>query len=153
MDQIGPHRLWVGHAGDGRNYEQLFAIGIEAVVQVAIEEEPLVVPRELVYLRFPVVDGGGNRTQVLRSAVTAVSTLIVDQIPTLVCCGAGMSRSPAIAAAGLAFAYRISPESCLNEVARYRRGDVSAGFWSEILEILTLLSSDFERFSHGKTSG
>ncbi len=136
MNQIHPHRLWIGHAGDSRNYPHLLEMGIEAIIQVAIEELPLQPPRELVYMRFPLADGGGQ-AELLNLAITAVASLIASRVPTLISCAAGMSRSPAIAAAALAVANRSTPESSLREVARYRRADVSPGLWSEILEVLS----------------
>ena len=144
MDQISPHRLWIGHAGDSRNYLQLLESGIEAVVQVALEELPLQPPRELVYLRFPLSDGGCNPAELIHLAIIAVANLIQARVPTLICCAAGMSRSPAIAAAALAVANRQTPESSLGHVVRYRRADVSPGLWSEILEVLSSRAGGLE---------
>ena len=139
MDQILPHQLWVGHAGDGRNSTQLLTCGIKSIVQVAFEDPPLAPPRELVYLRFPLIDGGGNKVHMLKLTIVSVASLVEYGVPTLICCGSGMSRSPAIAAAALAVANRKSPESCLHEVIRSRRGDVSPGLWSEIVVALCSL--------------
>jgi protein-tyrosine phosphatase len=136
MDQIPPHRLWIGHAGESRNYSHLLESGIKAVVQVALEELPLQPPRELVYLRFPLSDGGCNHAELIHLAIIATANLIQSRVPTLICCAAGMSRSPAIAAAALSVANRETPESSLSHVVRYRRADVSPGLWSEILEVL-----------------
>lgn len=137
MDQIPPHRLWIGHAGDSRNYSQLLESGIKAVVQLALEELPLQPPRDFTYLRFPLVDGDCNAAGLIDLAILAVATLIKSRVPTLVCCAAGMSRSPAIAAGALAVATQETPESSLIHVAQYRRADVSPGLWSQILEALT----------------
>ena len=41
MKKIEPYRLWLGHAGDGRDIARIVDTGIEAVVQLA-EEEPLI---------------------------------------------------------------------------------------------------------------
>src|SRR5258708_1657799 len=84
--------------------------GLEAVVRRAGEDPPLQPPRELIYCRFPLLDGSGNRGELLSVAVRTVGTLLERKLPTLVCCGAGMSRSPAIAAAALAFLNEESPE-------------------------------------------
>jgi len=145
MDQVPPDRLWIGHAGDSKNYSHLLEIGIEAVVQVALEELPLQPPRELVYLRFPLSDGGCNPAELIHLAIIAVANLIEARVPTLICCAAGMSRSPAIAAAALAVANRETPESSLRRVVRYRRADVSPVFWSEILEVLSSRTGGLER--------
>src|SRR5258708_5183826 len=101
MNQIIPYPLWIGHGGDGRDFRQVFQASIKALVQLSAEEPALAPPRELIYCRFPLVDGGGNRAELLFLAVSTVATLLKMSVPTLLFCGAGMSRSPAIAAAVL----------------------------------------------------
>jgi hypothetical protein len=66
MNQIKPHLVWVGHAGDGRAFQSIFANGIRAIVQLAIEEPTIQAPRELVYMRFPLLDGEGNDRDLIR---------------------------------------------------------------------------------------
>ncbi len=132
IDQVSPHPLWVGHAGDGNDARRLLDLGIEAVVQVAAEEPPLSPPRDLIYLRFPLVDGSGNPPATLRMALGAVEGLIRLRVPTLVCCGMGLSRSPALAASALAIVRRESPDEVLRMLADRRPVDVSPGFWREI---------------------
>ena len=58
------------------------------------------------------------------------------RIPTIVACGAGMSRAPTIAAAALALALHKSPEGCLQDVASQHPTDVSPGFWDEVKAVL-----------------
>src|ERR1700675_1339809 len=41
MNHDGPHLLRVGHIGDGENFKALFDEGVQAVVQLAWEETPL----------------------------------------------------------------------------------------------------------------
>jgi hypothetical protein len=132
MRQISPHLLWLGHAGDGRDARHLLDAGIEAVVQVAEEEPPLQLPRELVYCRFPLVDGPGNDTTLLHLAVMMVVNLLERHVPTLICCDAGMSRSPAIAAAALSLVHQEAPDECLKKVAEYHPADVAPAFWNEV---------------------
>ena len=60
VKRIEPYQLWLGHAGDGRDIARLVDTGIEAVVQLAAEELPIALPRELVKLRFPLLDGPVN---------------------------------------------------------------------------------------------
>src|SRR5207247_693921 len=98
MRQVLPHSLWLGHAGDGRDFRLILDTGIQAVVQLAAEEPALQLPRELIYCRFPLVDGPGNDAKLLYLATATVASLLERSLPVLVCCGAGMSRSPAIAA-------------------------------------------------------
>ena len=82
-------------------FREILDKGIKAIVQLAMEEPPLQPPRELVYLRFPLLDGTGNDPNMLHLAISCVATLIRQGTPTLVCCGGGMSRSPAVVAAAL----------------------------------------------------
>ena len=131
MRRIEPYRLWVGHAGDGRDFRRLFEHGIEAVVQLAAEEPTIAVPRELVLLRIPLVDGG-NRASLGRLAVEAVSDLVRDGVPTLVCCGAGMSRSPAVVAVALSSFEGVSADEMLARVASGGPADVSPSLWASL---------------------
>ena len=132
MRQITPHPLWIGHADDGRDFQAIFDAEIRAVVQLAVEEPPLPLPRELLYARFPLVDGPGNDPKVLYLATLALVNLLEKKIPTLVCCGAGMSRSPALAAAALALVFQQPPDESLKEVAEYHSADVVPGLWAEV---------------------
>ena len=135
MHRIQPHELWVGHAGDGRNFRQLHDAGIRAVVQLALEEGPIVTPRELISLRFPLVDGAGNDPPLLILAINAVRTLIDRAIPTLLCCSAGMSRSPVIAAAALSDD-ETSFHDQLMAIARNGPHDVSPGLLQDVKNAL-----------------
>src|SRR5436853_1864886 len=125
MLQISAHLLWLGHAGDGRDYRRILDTDIQAVVQLAAEEPVLELPRDLVYCRFPLVDGSGNDTKLLQLAITTVANLLEMKVVTLVFCGAGMSRSPAIAAAALALVFQDSPDECLQQVTEHFPADVA----------------------------
>ncbi len=138
IDQIAPYPLWVGHAGDGGDARRLLDLGIEAVVQVAAEEPSPSLPRGLVYLRFPLIDGSGNLPVHLMMAIGAVEGLIRLRVPTLVCCGMGLSRSPAVAAVALAQVRREPPEEALRFLEACHPVDVLPGFWREIREIRPL---------------
>ena len=136
MNQIPPHRLWLGHVGEGEAFRRLFDLGVEAVVQLAAEEPPLPLPRDLILCHFPLIDGVGNRPGLLSLAVETTAALIRERTPTLVCCGAGMSRSPAVAAAALTRAYGGLPEDWLKAVHEHHKSDVSPGLWDEICRLL-----------------
>ena len=136
MNQIQPYPLWLGHSGEGQDYTTIFDTGIKALVQLAAEEPPLQPPRELLYCRFPLLDGAGNRAELLFLAVSTVATLMKMRVPTLVICGAGMSRSPAVTAAALAMVHHEPPEKYLESVLEHHHADVSPGFWNEITSLL-----------------
>jgi hypothetical protein len=129
MRQVSDYPLWIGHAGDGSDFRSVLDSGIRAIVQVAYEEPPLHPPRELLYCRFPLIDGPDNDKTNLALAITAVANLLEKGVPVLVCCGAGMSRSPAIAAAALSMVYQESPEDCLKQIAGDEPMDVAPSLW------------------------
>ena len=136
MKQVEPYQLWIGHLGEGNAREKLDRFGIRAVVELAIEERPLELPREMVSYRFPLVDGLGNDEDLLGLAIAATASLVRRQIPALLCCGAGMSRSPSIAAAGIAVSEMMAAPQALQIVNKHHRTDVLPGLWQQIIEVL-----------------
>jgi protein-tyrosine phosphatase len=126
MRRVGDLPLWIGTARDARDMRVVLDAGIEAVVDLAIEEPPVQPTRELLYLRFPLLDGDGNQRSVLRMALWAVEELVGNNVPTLVACGAGMSRSPALAAVVLA---QLKGTRAEDELAELRPVDVSPALW------------------------
>jgi len=132
MRRIAGYSLWLGHAGDARDRERLQATGILAVVDLALNESPVALPRELTYCRFPLIDGPGNPPWLLRTAVDTVACFVGGDVPTLVYCGAGMSRSPCVAGAAIARARRCSAAEGLARVLESGRSDVSPGLWSDV---------------------
>lgn len=133
MRRILGYSLWIGHAGVLRDPAMVADSGVRAVVDLALNEPPAVVRRELVACRFPLIDGEGNPPWLLQAAAEAVAGLVRDGIPTLVCCGNGMSRSPAIAAAAMALARGISPDEALELATRGGPADVSPALWRDVL--------------------
>jgi hypothetical protein len=136
MNQVKPYALWLGHAGNVRDYRQLFDLGIQAVVHLAAEESPGQLPRGLTYCHIPLVDGAGSVPALLGLAVTTVAALLHRRLPTLVACGAGTSRSPAIAAAALARAYGGCSRQWLHRLAEHHQLDVSPGLWADVADLL-----------------
>jgi protein-tyrosine phosphatase len=137
MRRIEPHSIWIGHAGDGRNFRVLFEEGIRAVIQLALEEPPLAAPRELVVIRVPLIDGG-NEQEMLRLAVATVEQIVRSGLPTLICCGAGMSRSPAVTAVALSRLEGRSPADCLKRITLNSPADVSTSLWKQLSEMTPL---------------
>jgi protein-tyrosine phosphatase len=124
--------LWIGHIGDVGDLRALHSTGILAVIDLVLNETPASLPRELVYCRFPLIDGVGNPAWLLQAAVDCAANLLHSGTPTLVFCGAGMSRSPCIAAAALARVHGCSPDEALTLVARSGAVDVMPGLWKEV---------------------
>jgi protein-tyrosine phosphatase len=135
MNQILPNKLWIGHLANSLDYRPMFDLGIKALFTLAAEEENCSSPREMIYCHFPLVDGAENEEHVLKLAIRTLADCLEKRIPTLVCCGAGMSRSPAIAAAALSVHLNKPLEQCLEHVAAGHRIDVSPGLWMQIKNV------------------
>lgn len=133
MIQIEPHSLWLGHAGDCRDASRVLSAGIRAVVQLAIEEPPAQFPREIIFVRIPLHDGSDNTADSLRLAITMVQHLLVTRIPTLLCCSAGVSRSPAIAACALARINEQTPTESLAQIQILLGTDISPALWRDLM--------------------
>ncbi len=135
MQELHPNLLWLGHAFDVREIRPLFDAGIAAVVDVAYEEPLAQLPRQLLYLRFPLNDGGGNDPSVLRFAVQSLVDLLQSDIRTIIACSAGMSRSPTIAAYALACYLDIAPELALEHIASIRSLEIKGQLWSDVANV------------------
>lgn len=132
MREIIPGLLWIGNAADARNPSELHEQGIRAVVDLAFEHTAPQLTRDLVHCRFPLVDGAGNPPGLVRIAIDTVVAFLRMGMPTLVACGAGMSRSPAVAAAALARFQNRDVDACLQEIVANRPHDVSPSLWREV---------------------
>ena len=106
--------------------------GGASLIVKPLEEKPAVLGREMIYCRFPLVDGAGNSPTLLRAAVETTQRLVEQQVTTLVACGAGMSRSPAVVAMVLSRMSRRSPDECLAEIVAGQPHDVSPLFWGAL---------------------
>lgn len=132
MRRIAGGPLWLGNARDARDLRVVLDAGIEAIVDLAMEETPVSPTRELVYFRVPLVDGEGNSPTMLILATDAVGVLLYEGTPTLVACSAGMSRSPAVVAVALARQEYRPPLDVLAELSRLGPIDVSPGLWQDL---------------------
>jgi protein-tyrosine phosphatase len=130
--EIHPHRLFIGNASDARNLQLLYERRIAAVVDLAANELPAQLARDMVYCRFPLVDGKGNSLALIQAAIRTVVMLVESDVRTLVACSAGMSRAPAIAAAASAIRQHNPPDECLAALAQFDSIDVSPAFWTNV---------------------
>jgi hypothetical protein len=130
--QIPGYSLWVGNIADARDLKTVLAADISAIVDLALNEAPAKVTRELAYLRFPLVDGAGNLLWLLRGAVHAVAHLVRSGVPSLVYCSTGHSRSLCVAAAAIAEVKGVPPAEGLPLVAGSGPADVSPGLWRDV---------------------
>ena len=136
MRVIEPYLLWIGNAGDVWRVADLMDAGIRAVVDLATNEPIAALPREIVYCRFPLFDGADNERWLLRAASDTISELLRANVPTLVACSAGMSRSPALAAAAIAKLSGRDPNECLLACVASGPGDVSPALWNDVVAVL-----------------
>lgn len=135
MCAIDQTPLSLGHAGDVRDLSAIHAAGIEIIVDLAAEEPPAVLSRNLVYCRFPLLDGGDNPDWLLRLAVETVAGAIRNGIPCLVGCSAGLSRTPAIAAFALARGMSLTVDDALRRVAAAGPVAIAPGLWHQLLRL------------------
>lgn len=139
MREVLKNRLWIGNARDARDPAALFAREITAVIDLAANETPANLPREFVYCRIPLIDGAESDASRISLAIRLLLCLLETEHRVLLSCSAGMSRSPAIAAAALSIIERTSPETCLEDIAASGPHDVSPGFWSSVRSVLNRL--------------
>jgi hypothetical protein len=144
MRHLDGSSLWLGTARDARDISAVLAAGIEAVVDLAKMCEPVRPTRELIYLRFPLVDGSGNPPWLICAAVHAVEGLARLRVPTLVACDGGMSRSVAVAAAALWFGTtKDSPDEVLRRVAAGGPADVHPLLWVDVKRFVFTVAEAF----------
>ncbi len=134
MRRLANFPLWIGNALDAGDLRHVHAVGIDALVDLGINEPVPLLTRELIYCRFPLLDGAGNSPVLLRLAVQTTAQLIGAKVPTLVFCSAGMSRSPAVSAIALAIVTSRTPEDCLAIVFEDGPKDLSPTLWGDLLQ-------------------
>jgi protein-tyrosine phosphatase len=135
MRPIPQTSLWLGHRGDVRDLGAIVDAGIVAIIDLADNEPVLPITRELVYFRFPLMDGAGNPAWLLQAAVAMVEQMLKTNTPTLIVCSAGISRSPMIAACGLARWRGCSLEEALAVVRQAGPMDASPGLLLEVMKL------------------
>ena len=120
-----------------QDWRRLYDAGIRAVVQLAYEETPTLLPRDFVVCRFPLLDGEDNEPALLRAAVFMVTQLLEQRFATLICCQAGLSRSPAIAAAALT---RLTGEPfavCLDQIGSHHPWKIHPALFTQVQALCT----------------
>jgi protein-tyrosine phosphatase len=133
MRQIEELSIWIGTARDARDIKNVLSLGIKTIVDLALEEIPVQPTRDLVYLRFPLMDGTGNPTWLIQAVLHMVDLCIRSRVPTLIACGAGMSRSPSIAAIAAAPFLGVEPADVLLALKNQGPIDVSSSLWQELM--------------------
>ena len=137
MREVIPNVLWIGNAHDARDVKGVLARGIGVVIDLAIEEPPIQFPRDIVYCRFPLLDGEGNSPALLQSAVYTTANFVNAKQPTLVACSGGMSRSPIIVSAVLAKIESLELSAAVERVTATGPCDFSPGLWNDVQKLLS----------------
>ena len=106
------------------------------MVDLAFEEPPARLIHELIYCRFPLNDGPGNPPWLLRAAVETVAAMLRSGAPTLIGCGAGLSRSPCIVGAAIARVRGCPADEGLALALGSAPADVSPALWAEVRQVL-----------------
>lgn len=132
MRQLPDYPLWLGHVGYVRDLRAVLSAGILTLVDLAVNEPPLTLTRELVYCRIPILDGEENPPWLLRLAVDTVANLIRSQTPTLLFCSLGMSRTPVVAGAAIATVRGIPLADGLAIAVNGGRSDVTPGLFESV---------------------
>ena len=127
--------LYVGNALDARDLRPIYDNRIRAVVDLAINEPPAQLGRELIYCRFPLNDGDGNLDGLITLTVRTIAAMIRNEMRTLVACSAGMSRAPTIAAASVALLTGRNPDECLVDIISNAPNDVSPILWAHVKRV------------------
>jgi protein-tyrosine phosphatase len=128
--------LWIGNAFEARYLAVVLDAEFEAIVDLALEEPPIATTRDFVYCRIPLFDGAGNTLARIQLAIATVSRLVSSDVPTLVACSAGMSRSPVIVAASMAHMKTTSFEEALSQISQIGPCDVSPALLSDVATVL-----------------
>ena len=77
MREILPRKLWLGNAADLRNAEPILQKGIQAVINVAIEQWTPSLPRTLIVCHFPILDGEQDVPSPLSAALSTLATFLL----------------------------------------------------------------------------
>ncbi|WP_146405576.1 dual specificity protein phosphatase family protein [Allorhodopirellula heiligendammensis] len=135
--------LFIGDAINARDLRQLYDREVAAVVDLAANEPPAQLGRDLIYCRFPLHDDGSNSPHLLRAAIDCVRSLLLNDVRLLVACSAGMSRSPVVASAAVSLLTGASLDDSLSTIVQDSPHDVSPAFLSSVAEIhATMLGAD-----------
>jgi len=127
---------------DARDLKLLYDNRIAAVVDLAANESPAQLAREMIYCRVPILDGDGNADFIIETAIKTVVNLVENRIRTLVACSAGMSRAPSVAAVSTAIVTGRDPDDCLVEIIANAPNDVSPILWSRVKSVYNQIVTD-----------
>ncbi len=127
--------LYVGDAISARDLRLIYDHRFAAVLDLAANESPVVLGRDIIYCRFPLSDDDSNSDAMISAAIVCLRSLIARNYRTLVACSAGMSRSPMIAAAAISLRTGESLADSLAQLAAGAPHDVSPTLFSSVQRV------------------
>ena len=131
--------LYIGDAISARDLKLVYDHEFAAVLDLAANEPPAVLGRDIIYCRFPLSDDDSNNDDTVSAAIVCLCSLIERDFRTLVACSAGMSRSPMIAAAAISILSGDSLSNALGQVASNAPHDVSPTLLSSVNRVHAIL--------------
>ncbi|APZ91907.1 protein-tyrosine phosphatase family protein [Fuerstiella marisgermanici] len=135
MIRIPNTTIWLGNSADLRDSRRMLGEGIDAIIDLAIEEPFPPLPRLINYCRFVVSDDGENDPAILQAAIAATAMFVQGGHRTGICCNAGLSRSLCVAAAVMSYVSAMSPNEALEAVSRIKPTDVNPALWRQIVTL------------------
>ena len=135
MIKIPDSILWLGNAADLRDIRRVL-LNVTAIIDLAIEEPLPEIPRVTNYCRFVLTDDGENNPALIRAAIQTAAGFVAGNQSTVICCNAGINRSPAIAAAVLSRLSGKQPAECLKRIASLKPLDINPALWQQIESII-----------------
>lgn len=101
IDHIRDTNIFIGNSNDARDIDHLRILGIKSVLNVANDLEDPWFHGDFRNYKVSLRDGEGNQLYQYVLALQVLLTLLSRGEKVLLHCGAGVSRSPGIAAAAL----------------------------------------------------
>ncbi len=128
--------IWLGNTSDLRDIRSVLKHGVTAIIDLAIEDPLPTIPRATTYCRFMITDDGENNPANIHAAILAASAFVSGGHVAAICCSAGLSRSPSIAAATMSYISGDSPTATLELVSAVKHIDVNPAFWNQVVDVL-----------------
>lgn len=132
--------IYIGDAISARDVKQIYDHEFVAVLDLAANEPPAMLGRDIIYCRFPLSDDDSNEVGVVSAAIECLYSLIKRDYRTLVTCSAGLSRSPVIAAAAISIQTGGPLAAVLAQITMSAPHDVSPTLFSSVQRVHAKLS-------------
>lgn len=133
--------LYIGDAFSARDLKLIYDHKLVAVVDLAADEAPATLGRDIIYCRFPLHDDGSNDDAMVSAAIECLHSLLRCSFRTLVACSAGMSRSPLVGAGAMSLLTGDSLQDCLRFITTDAPHDVSPSLLSTVDRVCSRLTS------------